>query len=129
MIKKIGKKNSVLLISIINIIMFLSAFFIRDMFYVLFGHPEYCFTNIKTMPRDEYYSIINTYELVTPYVRTTFVIIFIYSIYCVIKSLKFKKQGKKYRFLYWLNLFIFVFYMLIWISTLYFTITVNGILG
>lgn len=127
--KNRGKIDNVILLSITNIILLVIIIFLYDIFYIVLGYPEYFLVNTRSVSFGEYDILMRLRGIVEPYVLTTFLFVSIYCFYCVIRISKFKKHEKKYKYLYWLNILIFVYYILVWFKALLSLITFNGILG
>ncbi|PKL78617.1 MAG: hypothetical protein CVV25_10935 [Ignavibacteriae bacterium HGW-Ignavibacteriae-4] len=130
MIKKQEKKiDNVLLLSITNIILLVFIFFLYDIFYIILGHPEYFLVNTRSVTLGDYAIVMRLRGIVEPYVLIGFFLASIYSMYCVNRTSKFKKHGKKHRYLYRMNILILIYYILGLFIALLNPVPFNGLLG
>lgn len=130
MTKNPEKKNDgVILLSITNIILLVIIIFLYDIFYIILGYPEYFLADIRSVSIGHYAIMLKLNGIIEPYVLTTFLFVSIYCFYCLIRTSKFKKQERKYKYLYWLNILIFFYYTLVWFKALLNPVPFKGLLS
>jgi len=93
------------------------------------GYPEFFLSDYDTIKPYEQVLFYQVSLMVEPYVITTLVLIFLYNLIFLNKVKKIKKYNFKQEILCYLNICIFIFYIISLIATLIsFTIS-KGILG
>ena len=123
------KIDNVLLVSIINIILLVLMFFLYDIFYIILGHSEYFLVNARSLLIGDYAILMRLNKIIETYVLIGVFLATIYSIYCVHRSSKFKKHGKKHRYLYRMNILILIYYILSLFIALLNPVPFNGLIG
>lgn len=124
-----NKRQNVKLLCTINILLLVIMFFLYDIFYVILGYPEYFLADFRSLSIGHYAIMSRLNGIIEPYILTMFLFVSIYCVFCIIRISKFKKQEKKYKYLYWLNLLILVYYILVWIKAIINPYTFKGLLS
>lgn len=118
--------NKIYILQSINILLLITTFHSYDLFYLLFGYPNFFLEDINSIKRYEMVLFRQITEKVRPFVLITFILKFFFNLHLL---KKFKKLASKFTIIYWINILIFLFYILVIIANILNLITPSGLLG
>jgi hypothetical protein len=121
--------NKIYILQSINILLLITTFHSYDLFYLLFGYPNFFLEDINSIKRYEMVLFRQITEKVRPFVLITFILKFFFNLHLLKKFKKFKKLASKFTIIYWINILIFLFYILVIIANILNLITPSGLLG